>query len=521
MTQLLGRLSVATKIALAPLFLLVSLAVVAAVVLSSMAQTREAIVRLEQVRFPAYEAAQRLAFELERLSSMVNQSLAWAGAEFKEETIAKLDASIAAEFQKIRGVIGAQAKNADLDDAGRAEFKALLPLFAKYEKAAMDTLDMKSAGLSTAAILMTTADGDYANLNKMLQQIVVGKRSATSQDFAHSQAIAATATKVLLIALALALLLSVPATWFVVRAINEPLRQAVQVANAVSEGDLTARADSRSSDATGRMLGALSTVATNLSTIVEGIRDSARSIDTASLEIAQGNSDLSSRTEQQACTLQQTAASVEQLTSTVRRNADSARHAKQLAEGATQVAYEGNTAVADVVATMGSIDQQAKRIAEIIGTIDGIAFQTNILALNAAVEAARAGEQGRGFAVVASEVRTLAGRSADAAKQIRALIQTSVDQVQAGTAKAGAAGETMQRVVETIRRVEQMVAEIATASTEQATGIEQVNDAVASMDRATQQNAALVEEASAAADSLRTQAGKLVESMAAFRTQAA
>jgi len=254
--------------------------------------------------------------------------------------------------------------------------------------------------------------------------------------------------------------------------------------------------------------------------VVSTVRQNAESVATASAQIAQGNADLSQRTEEQASTLQQTAASMEELGSTVKLNADNAKQANQLAHGASDIAVKGGEVVSQVVATMAEINSSSKRIADIIGVIDGIAFQTNILALNAAVEAARAGEQGRGFAVVAGEVRNLAQRSAEAAKEIKALITASVERVDQGSALVDRAGTTMTEVVNSIRRVTDIMGEISAASSEQSSGVSQVGDAVVQMDQATQQNAALVEESAAAAESLRSQALQMVQVVAVFRLDA-
>jgi methyl-accepting chemotaxis protein len=254
-----------------------------------------------------------------------------------------------------------------------------------------------------------------------------------------------------------------------------------------------------------------------LVTIVERVRTGTEAISTASSQIASGNMDLSSRTEQQASSLEETASSMEELTSTVRQNADNARQANQLAASASSIALHGGTVVAQVVATMGDIDDSARKIVDIISVIDGIAFQTNILALNAAVEAARAGEQGRGFAVVAAEVRSLAHRSAAAAKEIKTLIGDSVVKVDAGSQLVAQAGNTMNDVVDSVRRVTDLMAEIAAASQEQSAGIEQVNQAISQMDQVTQQNAALVEEAAAAAESLQGQASSLAHTVSVFK----
>jgi methyl-accepting chemotaxis protein len=319
---------------------------------------------------------------------------------------------------------------------------------------------------------------------------------------------------------ALTLGLCVGLTWLLVRRITQPLGQAALLADALAQGDLTVRHADASRDATGVVLGSLDQVARNLALLVADVRATADQINTASHEIASGNTDLSARTEGTASALQQAAASIEQLAGTIRSNADNARTANALAHDASAVAREGGTMVDEVVRTMDAINTQAKKIADIIGTIDGIAFQTNILALNAAVEAARAGEQGRGFAVVAAEVRSLAQRSSAAAREIRTLIGSSVEQIDAGATKVQAAGQTMGRIVGAIDKVSTTVDEISRAAAEQAAGIEQVNQTVNEMDRNTQQNAAMVEQASAATESLNDQAGRLVTLLTRFRTSA-
>jgi methyl-accepting chemotaxis protein len=291
----------------------------------------------------------------------------------------------------------------------------------------------------------------------------------------------------------------------------------VAVAKKVAGGDLSGQILVRSSNEAGQLLAALRTMQTQLVGLVTSVRNGSHGVATASQQIASGNSDLSARTEQQASALQQTAASMEELSSTVRQNADNATQANQLAKAASGVAAQGGEVVAQVVDTMKGINESSRKIADIITVIDAIAFQTNILALNAAVEAARAGEQGRGFAVVASEVRNLAQRSASAAKEIKGLITDSVHRVQAGSALADQAGNTMQEVVGSIRRVTAIMGEISAASQEQSQGVTQVGEAVSSMDHTTQQNAALVEEMAAAAASLNMQAQELVATVATFR----
>ncbi len=325
-----------------------------------------------------------------------------------------------------------------------------------------------------------------------------------------------TDTLVLLIT-AVACLLSAALAVLCTRAITLPLAEALGIARRVAGGDLSAAIIVTSTDETGHLLLAMKEMSENLQRIVADVRGGTDMIATASSQIAVGNADLSSRTEQQAGSLEETASSMEELTSTVRQNADNARQANQLALSATHVATQGGAVVSQVIATMGSINDSSRKIVDIIGVIDGIAFQTNILALNAAVEAARAGEQGRGFAVVASEVRNLAQRSAAAAKEIKDLIGTSVDQVGVGSRLVEQAGATMGEIVESVRRVTDIISEISAASAEQSSGIDQINEAIIQMDMVTQQNAALVEQAAAAAESLQDQAGTLASAVSVFR----
>ena len=304
---------------------------------------------------------------------------------------------------------------------------------------------------------------------------------------------------------------------FVARIVSVPLGLALGVARTVAAGDLSSKIEVASNDETGLLMGALKEMNASLLKIVGEVRSGTDTIATASRQISVGNLDLSSRTEQQASSLEETASSMEELTGTVKQNADNARRATQLAESASAVAVKGGTVVAQVVQTMGSINESAKKIVDIISVIDGIAFQTNILALNAAVEAARAGEQGRGFAVVASEVRNLAQRSASAAKEIKSLIGNSVEQVEIGAKLVDQAGITMTEIVDSVRSVTDIMTEIAAASQEQTSGIEQINQAISQMDEVTQQNAALVEEAAAAAGALQDQAQGLLQAVSVFQ----
>ncbi|WP_183380117.1 MULTISPECIES: methyl-accepting chemotaxis protein [unclassified Herbaspirillum] len=323
-------------------------------------------------------------------------------------------------------------------------------------------------------------------------------------------------TLILLCCAGLGLLL---AMW-IARQIAQPLITAVALARRVSIGDLTADVHASNQDETGQLLSALENMSNNLSKIVGGVRDGTNTIKTASDEIARGNMDLSTRTEQQAGSLEETASAMEQLTSTVKQNASNAKRANELAQSASTVAQEGGKVVGQMIETMGSINASSKKIVDIISVIEGIAFQTNILALNAAVEAARAGEQGRGFAVVASEVRSLAQRSSTAAKEIKVLIDDSVNKVEDGSKQVEQAGTTMDEVVASVKHVTEIVGEISVATQQQSVGLEEINKAIVQMDEVTQQNAALVEQAAASAQSLQDQAIELTKTVSTFQLKA-
>jgi methyl-accepting chemotaxis protein len=357
---------------------------------------------------------------------------------------------------------------------------------------------------------------NFEALNKATNLLLERQRQLVKDGTEHAAATATNATTWTLVLMVSGVLAGALLAYWVTRSITRPVNEAVAVAQRVADGDLATPIDVSSKDETGLLLQALKDMQDSLANVVGTVRTGAEGVATASAQIASGNNDLSQRTEEQASALQQTAASMEQLGSTVKQNSDGARQANQLAQSASAVAVKGGEVVAQVVETMKGINDSSRKIADIISVIDGIAFQTNILALNAAVEAARAGEQGRGFAVVASEVRSLAGRSAEAAKEIKQLINASVERVEQGTLLVDQAGATMTEVVGSIRRVTDMMGEISAASAEQSQGVEQIGEAVTQMDTVTQQNAALVEEMAAAASSLQSQAQDLVGTVAIF-----
>ncbi len=385
----------------------------------------------------------------------------------------------------------------------------------------MEKLFIDGQKQAAYAVMMTDSTPVYRKLQDQVNELseVNAKGAAVSEQQATS--VYEQARIAILALVATCVVLAMTLSWWIARLVSRPLTQAVSIARQVADGDLTARIpENTGRDETAQLMGALKQMNDNLLTIVQEVRTGTDTISTASAEIATGNMDLSSRTEQQAGALEETASAMEELTSTVRQNSDNARQANQLAVSASEVAQAGGQVVGKVVHTMGAINESSRKIADIIGVIDGIAFQTNILALNAAVEAARAGEQGRGFAVVASEVRSLAQRSASAAHEIKALIDDSVAKVGTGTKLVGEAGQTMDEVVASVKRVSDIVAEITAAGAEQSQGIEQINNAVVQMDENTQQNAALVEQAAAAAKALQEQAARLSQTVGVFRLDA-
>ena len=417
------------------------------------------------------------------------------------------------------------AKGQDVTEDERSALAKIKEIEAKTLPLTEKVIELRLADKGEEAIKLLLAEvrPAYVQWLGSINRLIDLEEGKNKIESANARSVAEQFQYLMLVTCFAAIVLGGLIAWFITRGLVSQLggepSTAAELARSVAQGDLSVHIDVKPGDSTSLMV-QLQTMQTSLSNLVAKVRQSAEDISTASAEIATGNQDLSARTEGQASALQTTASSMEQLSATVKQNADNARQANQLAANASSVAIQGGEVVGQVVETMKGINESSRKISDIISVIDGIAFQTNILALNAAVEAARAGEQGRGFAVVATEVRSLAGRSAEAAKEIKSLISASVERVGQGTTLVDKAGETMTEVVRSIKRVTDIMGEISAASSEQAAGVAQVGNAVTQMDQVTQQNAALVEQMAAAAGSLKSQAGALVETVAVFKLDA-
>jgi methyl-accepting chemotaxis protein len=436
-------------------------------------------------------------------------------------------------IKKSRSLVTAQLKSYEAllsDDDGKQLHQAVATLsqayFAEQDKvldisrtaAASDTADMAAIQRNVAReMLLGDSQSAFDKLDKATVALYLYNEQMAEVVSQRSSSTYSSALWILGAVTLIAVLVGIGSALAITRSITQPLNAAVNLAVAVADGDLTQRIEVSGTDELAVLLHALARMNEGLGAIIGEVQQGAESIATASAEIAQGNMDLSSRTENQASSLEETAASVEDMANNVSTSAENARQASALASQASEVAVRGGEAVGQVVQTMSGIQESSRKIVDIIGVIDGIAFQTNILALNAAVEAARAGEQGRGFAVVASEVRSLAQRSAEAAREIKGLISASVEKVETGSSLVNNAGRTMTEVVEQVRRVASLISEVTVTSADQSNGIGQISAAVGQLDQTTQQNAALVEQMASAADSMRSQAERLTASVARFR----
>lgn len=518
-TSFLRNAPVGWKVGLAPMLAIACLAVVAALGYWANSRLTGSLARMGSTHLPRLAKMSALSLQLVAINGQVNQSLAWEGIGVKAEVIADLDRRIAQSLESYGKSLAEVAARDDIDSEQKAALGRAASAYGKYRQSVLATLDIKSGMLANAASYMTTIDESYAAISAGLGEAVGHEAAQAEAAIDDGRALSRRNELGLGLGFAVGLAASAALAIAVSRMIVRPLQEASRVALAVADGDLRAQSSvAACTDATGQVLGALDQVTQGLSAIVDDVRRTAEEVSVATAQIGSGTADLSMRTEHAAGVLQQTAASIEQLAQAIRASADNACQADSLAREASAVAKEGGFVVGDVIASMDHVDRQARQISEIIGVIDGIAFQTNILALNAAVEAARAGAQGRGFAVVAGEVRTLAQRSAAAAKEIRVLIGSSVEQVEASVQKARAAGETMDRIVSSVGNVTSTIEGISRAAQDQAGGVAQISAVVADMDRATQQNAALVEQASAATESLNEQAKRLVGLLSRFRT---
>ncbi len=438
-------------------------------------------------------------------------------ASMDDNKVKQARSDLAQQVEGVKRLLGAVPGNTGNDAAVAQHVSEATPLLDRYLKQCDKAIDLSGTDPNIGIGAMRAAEETYAALTTSMQALTArnDKLHTERADAADARSLRTTLTLATLMLLATTGALFT--AWRLQRSVVSELRRAVNLSEDVAAGKLTDNAGSARNDEIGDLLRALGHMVGKLRDSLHTVRVATDHIGTAASEIASGNLDLSQRTEQAASRVQQSASSMEELTGTVRQTADSARTANQLASSASTVAQRGGAVVAQVVSTMDDINASSKKISDIIGTIDGIAFQTNILALNAAVEAARAGEQGRGFAVVASEVRSLAQRSAEAAREIKSLIGASVEKVESGSRLVADAGSTMTEIVASVQRVTDIIGEISAAAGEQSSGISQVNGAVADLDRMTQQNAALVEESAAAAESLQEQARRLAAVLGSFQ----
>ena len=517
----LGHMSISRRLSVGFGVVLSLLVVLTAVSVVSMRDTRLRVTTIDEQLRPKIDRVVQMKYQVNQSAmSMRNLGILTSPEDLEKEF--KLLTSAYETYDRLAEAFAATADEAENQHLARLaqDRQAAAAVFQAAVKEAGSATAVQDIAVLIRLELRVNLDAWNRSQAQWLADIDALEASTARMIAAQEQALVRQADQgvtVLLAVAAFAMAFGGLAAWMITRSVKLPLRRAVDEADRMAEGDLSHPIVSDSRDETGQLLRRLEVMRGRWADTVEKLRATTNSIGTASTEIASGNQDLSQRTEQTASSLQQAASSMSRLTETVRQSADSAQQANQLASSAAEVAARGGAVVSQVVSTMTEIHASSKKIADIIGVIDGIAFQTNILALNAAVEAARAGEQGRGFAVVASEVRGLAGRAANAAREIKGLISASVERVEAGSRLVGDAGQTMTEIVGSVQRVSDIIGEISAASAEQSQGIGQINATVIQLDQMTQQNAALVEQSAAAAECLNGQARQLSDAMGNFR----
>ncbi len=502
------------KILISPAVAIVFLLAFGALTYEVLTRQSAALEELATKRSVAVEAANDSARQISEAHAAAYRLFTWRAPEEHQRSVAALTDKI----DGVTGYLTGFRAQPDLTDDERKHLNAVLPKISDYRRQ-VEAASSLNVDAASAIDLMQSAEKAYQAALHDLAGLMALEKKLARESYEGAASAARQAVGLLLAILASAAVVSIAIALVASRAIVRPLASAIRTAGVIASGDLSTDVQVVGRDETADLLRALSEMNRNLRELVGEVAAGAHGVADTSEQIAQGNIDLSQRTEEQASTLEETASSMEELTSTVSQNAQNAHKASELATGAADVARKGGEVVAKVVGTMTGISESSRKIGDIIGLIDGIAFQTNILALNAAVEAARAGEQGRGFAVVASEVRSLAQRSAAAAKDIKTLIRESVEKVDAGTRMADAAGATMREIVDSAGAASHLITEIAAASREQSSGIQQVNTAVMQMEQVVQQNASLVEQATAATESMKAQAGALLEMVARFKLE--
>ncbi|NHZ80463.1 HAMP domain-containing protein [Massilia sp. CCM 8695] len=512
---MLNKLRIGPKLLLAPALVLILLMLVAAGAWYGMVRQNASLEKMVLVHATRQKAAADVAGDAKHAHANIYQLLAWINGSFAKARVDALTADIGNKHRAIAGQLTALARISD--PSGKKLLEAAGVTLAAYRKGVLETIEMAQMDQSIATNSMQKAEKDFVALSASLGQLATLEQTMAERAYAEAREQFRSLVGAMAALVLLSIGLSLLATMLVRRGMLADIRAIAEVVGELAEGRLTVRTPHRGRDEIADTSRALDHTIANLNQTLRSVLTSVHSIDTASKEIATGNLDLSSRTEMQAGSLEQTASAMETLTLAVKENASNARRANELASSAATLAASGGQAVERAVTTMAQIKASSGKIVDIIGVIDGISFQTNILALNAAVEAARAGEQGRGFAVVAAEVRTLAQRSAAAAKEIKTLIAASVAIIDGGSASVNEAGSSMGNIVASVKQVNEIIERISLASSEQAEGIAEVNMAVGQMDAMTQQNAALVEQAAAAAESLHEQTVNLSRAVSIFQ----